>query len=69
MDAMEKFVEEASVPVLTLFNNDPNNQPFVIKFFYNPNAKVKFFLWAFLSCIFVADIGELKSMVFYVDVN
>lgn len=40
MDALEKFVEEASVPIVTHFNNDPSNHPFVIKFFNSPNAKV-----------------------------
>lgn len=40
VDALEKFVEESSIPVVTLFNNDPNNHPFVIKFFNSPNAKV-----------------------------
>lgn len=40
VDASEKFVEEASIPVVTLFNKDPDNHPFVIKFFNSPNAKV-----------------------------
>lgn len=40
VDALEKFVEESSVPTVTIFNNDPSNHPFVIKFFNNPNAKV-----------------------------
>lgn len=40
VDAMENFVEEASVPVITFFDKDPNNRPFVIKFFNNANAKV-----------------------------
>ena len=44
VDAMEKFVEEASVPVITIFNKDPNNHPFVIKFFNSDNAKVKVYL-------------------------
>ncbi|XAR62812.1 Protein disulfide-isomerase [Bertholletia excelsa] len=39
VDAMEKFVEESSVPIVTLFNNDPANLPFVDKFFDSPNAK------------------------------
>ncbi|CAL5417431.1 unnamed protein product [Camellia sinensis] len=39
VDALVEFVEEASTPIVTLFNNDPSNQPFVIKFFNNPNAK------------------------------
>ncbi|KAF5942316.1 hypothetical protein HYC85_019958 [Camellia sinensis] len=44
VDALEEFVEEASTPIVTLFNNDPSNQPFVIKFFNNPNAKAMLFL-------------------------
>ncbi|KAF8377051.1 hypothetical protein HHK36_030423 [Tetracentron sinense] len=44
LDAMEKFVEEASVPIVTLFNKDPDNHPFVIKFFNSPNAKAMLFL-------------------------
>lgn len=40
VDTSEKFVEEASIPVVTLFNKDPDNHPFVIKFFNSPNAKV-----------------------------
>ncbi|KAA8547045.1 hypothetical protein F0562_003474 [Nyssa sinensis] len=44
VDAMEKFVEVASVPIMTIFNNDPSNHPFVIKFFNSPNAKAMLFL-------------------------
>ncbi|KAI3821398.1 hypothetical protein L1987_08965 [Smallanthus sonchifolius] len=41
LDALEKFVEEASIPTVTVFNNDPKNHPFVINFFNTPNAKHK----------------------------
>ncbi|KAF4386258.1 hypothetical protein G4B88_003475 [Cannabis sativa] len=44
VDALEKFIEESSVPVVTEFNKDPNNHPFVIKFFNSPNAKAMLFL-------------------------
>ncbi|XP_010063949.2 protein disulfide-isomerase [Eucalyptus grandis] len=44
VDALEKFVEESSVPLVTLFNNDPSNHPFVIKFFNSDNAKAMLFL-------------------------
>uniref|UniRef100_A0A2N9GX93 Thioredoxin domain-containing protein n=1 Tax=Fagus sylvatica TaxID=28930 RepID=A0A2N9GX93_FAGSY len=44
VDALEKFVEEASTPIVTLFNKDPSNHPFVMKFFNNPKAKVMLFL-------------------------
>lgn len=40
VDALEKFVEESSIPVVTVFNNDASNHPFVVKFFSNNNAKV-----------------------------
>lgn len=40
VDALEKFVEDSSVPLVTEFNKDPSNHPFVIKFFNGPNAKV-----------------------------
>uniref|UniRef100_A0A5B6ZID4 Protein disulfide-isomerase n=1 Tax=Davidia involucrata TaxID=16924 RepID=A0A5B6ZID4_DAVIN len=44
VDALEKFVEEASLPIVTLFNKDPSHHPFVVKFFNNPNAKALLFL-------------------------
>lgn len=40
VDTLEKSVEEASIPIVTLFNKDPSNYPFTIKFFNSPNAKV-----------------------------
>ncbi|KAK9996922.1 hypothetical protein SO802_021608 [Lithocarpus litseifolius] len=44
VDALEKFVEEGSLPIVTLFDKDPSNHPFVIKFFDSPNAKAMLFL-------------------------
>ncbi|KAG4963262.1 hypothetical protein AAZX31_14G136300 [Glycine max] len=44
MEALEKFVAESSVPVVTVFNNDPSNHPFVVKFFDNPNVKAMMFV-------------------------
>ncbi|MED6123471.1 disulfide-isomerase [Stylosanthes scabra] len=44
VEALEKFVEESSIPVVTVFNNDPSNHPFVVKFFNSPNAKAMLFL-------------------------
>ncbi|XP_068648379.1 protein disulfide-isomerase-like [Aristolochia californica] len=44
VDALEKFVEEATVPIVNLFNKDPTNHPFVIKFFNNPLAKAMMFI-------------------------
>ncbi|PHU11568.1 hypothetical protein BC332_18498 [Capsicum chinense] len=39
VDALAKLVEEAIIPTVTVFNKDPNNHPFVIKFFNSANAK------------------------------
>lgn len=44
VDALVKFVEETSIPTVTLFNKDPKHHPFVIKFFNSPNAKAMLFL-------------------------
>ncbi|KAJ4700700.1 Protein disulfide-isomerase [Melia azedarach] len=44
VDALEKFVEESSIPVVTVFNNDASNHPFVVKFFSNNNAKAMLFM-------------------------
>ncbi|KAE8666487.1 Protein disulfide-isomerase [Hibiscus syriacus] len=43
VQALEKFVEESSIPLVTLFNSDPSNHPFVIKFYNNPHDKVMLF--------------------------
>ncbi|KAK6786019.1 hypothetical protein RDI58_014544 [Solanum bulbocastanum] len=40
VDAMEKFISESSIPIVTIFDNDPNNHPYVNKFFEGTNAKV-----------------------------
>ncbi|KAF7829820.1 protein disulfide-isomerase [Senna tora] len=44
LDTLEKFVEEASLPIVTVFNSDPSNHPYVIKFFNSPNAKAMLFI-------------------------
>ncbi|XP_024171556.1 protein disulfide-isomerase-like [Rosa chinensis] len=44
VEALEKFLEESSSAVVTEFNNDPDNHPFVIKFFNGPNDKAMLFL-------------------------
>ncbi|KAE8715463.1 Protein disulfide-isomerase [Hibiscus syriacus] len=56
VEALEKFVEESSIPLVTLFNKDPNNHPFVIKFYNSPNHKAM--LFANLSA---EGIDSLKS--------
>ncbi|KAI4307261.1 hypothetical protein L6164_030464 [Bauhinia variegata] len=44
LEALEKFIEETSVPLVTIFNNDPSNHPYVIKYFNNPHAKAMLFI-------------------------
>nr|BAG16714.1 protein disulfide isomerase [Glycine max] len=39
-----EICEESSTPVVTVFNNDPSNHPFVAKFFNSPNAKAMLFI-------------------------
>lgn len=55
VDAMEKFIEESSVPTVTVFSKDPANHPYVIKFFNSPNAK------ALLFINFSEDLDSYKS--------
>ncbi|PKU87257.1 Protein disulfide-isomerase [Dendrobium catenatum] len=40
LDALEGSIEVASIPVVTIFDKEPSNHPYVIKFFNNQNAKV-----------------------------
>ncbi|XP_019182285.1 PREDICTED: protein disulfide-isomerase-like [Ipomoea nil] len=44
VDGLVKLIEESSIPTVTLFNKDPTNHPFVIKFFNSPNSKAMLFL-------------------------
>ncbi|KAI8029748.1 Protein disulfide-isomerase [Camellia lanceoleosa] len=44
VNALEKFIVEASVPIVTVYDKDPSNHPFVNKFFNTPNAKAMLFL-------------------------
>ena len=58
MEALEKFIEESSVPVVTVFNNEPSNHPFVVKFFNSPHAKVICYL-SYL-CSFNTKLEDLS---------
>ncbi|KAK4353501.1 hypothetical protein RND71_029019 [Anisodus tanguticus] len=44
VNAAEKFIAEASIPIVTIFDKDPENQVYVSKFFNGPNAKAMLFL-------------------------
>ncbi|KAE8731239.1 Protein disulfide-isomerase [Hibiscus syriacus] len=56
LEALEKLVEDSSIPLVTLFNGDESNQPFVAKFYNSPNVKAM--LFANLS---TEGIDSLKS--------
>lgn len=42
--SLEKFVEEASIPLVAVLTKDPESHSHVIKFFNSPDAKALFFL-------------------------
>ncbi|KVI08228.1 disulfide isomerase [Cynara cardunculus var. scolymus] len=42
VDALEKFIEEGSIPLVTLFDQNPDNQPFLNKYFGSPDEKSKY---------------------------
>ncbi|KAG0503972.1 hypothetical protein HPP92_004044 [Vanilla planifolia] len=44
VDALKSFIETASIPVVTTFDKDPLNHPYLMKFFNNPNAKAMLFV-------------------------
>ena len=60
VEALEKFVEESSIPLVTLFNSDPSNHPFVIKFYNSPNAKVNYTIRYFI--IFITLLNTVKEI-------
>ncbi|KAJ0241449.1 Protein disulfide isomerase-like 1-2 [Hirschfeldia incana] len=43
-EALEKFVKESSIPLVTVFDKDPSNHPYVAKFFESPATKVMMFV-------------------------
>nr|GMC96557.1 protein disulfide-isomerase-like [Ipomoea batatas] len=44
VDAMEKFINEASAPKVTVFDKNPDNYPYIDKFFRSKFAKVLLFV-------------------------
>ncbi|KAH6765498.1 PDI-like 1-2 [Perilla frutescens var. hirtella] len=43
IDAMEKFIQQSTVPIVTVWNADPNNHAYVNKFFEAPGSKAMLF--------------------------
>ncbi|GJT67788.1 disulfide-isomerase-like protein [Tanacetum coccineum] len=44
VDALEKFIDDNSMPLVTLFDQSPANQAFLIKYFESPKTQVMLFL-------------------------
>ncbi|KAK9062091.1 hypothetical protein SSX86_019276 [Deinandra increscens subsp. villosa] len=44
VDVLEKFIVDSSIPLVTLFDQSPTNQPFLVKYFESPDAKAMLFL-------------------------
>uniref|UniRef100_A0A0D6R325 Protein disulfide-isomerase n=1 Tax=Araucaria cunninghamii TaxID=56994 RepID=A0A0D6R325_ARACU len=44
VEALTKFVEEGSMPIVATLTKDPESHPYVMKFFNSPDSKALFFL-------------------------
>ncbi|XP_075501495.1 protein disulfide-isomerase-like [Primulina tabacum] len=44
VDGMEKFIEESTIPIVTLWTSDPNSHTYVSKFFNGGNDKAMLFV-------------------------
>ncbi|CAI9115383.1 OLC1v1016275C5 [Oldenlandia corymbosa var. corymbosa] len=44
VDSLVNLIEEKSIPTVTVFDNDPNKHPYVVKFFNTENDKAMLFL-------------------------
>ncbi|KAF8092632.1 hypothetical protein N665_0407s0012 [Sinapis alba] len=43
-ESLEKFIKESSIPLVTVFDNDPSNRPYVASFFDSSATKVMMFV-------------------------
>ncbi|WOL03583.1 protein disulfide-isomerase [Canna indica] len=72
VDAVEKFIESASMPKVVTLDEDPSNHPFIVKFFDSPSAKAILFVnfssedfSAFKSKLYeVAEAYKEKNIIF-----
>lgn len=55
VDAAEEFIQAASVPIVTIFDKDPENQVYVSKFFNSLNAKVPNLPWRFFVPLIILN--------------
>ncbi|KAL9357515.1 hypothetical protein Peur_050768 [Populus x canadensis] len=44
VDALEKFIEESSAPIVTVYDDEPSNHPYIVKYFDSPLDKAMLFL-------------------------
>uniref|UniRef100_A0A7N0TUS9 Protein disulfide-isomerase n=1 Tax=Kalanchoe fedtschenkoi TaxID=63787 RepID=A0A7N0TUS9_KALFE len=44
VEALQKFVEESTVPLVTVFDNDQSNHPYLNKYFNSPSDKAMLFV-------------------------
>ncbi|KAF9682632.1 hypothetical protein SADUNF_Sadunf05G0129100 [Salix dunnii] len=43
VDALEKFIEESGAPIVTVFDDEPSNHPYIVKYFDSPLDKDSLF--------------------------
>ncbi|KAJ6306975.1 hypothetical protein OIU78_022140 [Salix suchowensis] len=43
VDALEKFIEESGAPIVTVFDDEPSNHPYIVKYFGSPLDKDSLF--------------------------
>ncbi|XP_061970285.1 protein disulfide-isomerase-like [Populus nigra] len=44
VDALEKFIEDSSAPIVTVYDDEPSNHPYIVKYFDSPLDKAMLFL-------------------------
>ncbi|KAL9394488.1 hypothetical protein Peur_013773 [Populus x canadensis] len=65
VDALEKFIEDSSAPIVTVYDDEPSNHPYIVKYFDSPLDKVVpfhsiSFTFAFWK-IYFASLHEISE--------
>ncbi|KAB5557198.1 hypothetical protein DKX38_008107 [Salix brachista] len=62
VDALEKFIEESGAPIVTVFDDEPSNHPYIVKYFGSPLDKDSLFRKSpstqFLSPLLSGNLGR-----------
>lgn len=66
IDALEKFIEVSTVPIVTVWNSDPTNHPYINKFFESPDAKVLFILYFIGKSIVNSLLWHSSTLLLYI---